>query len=94
MRFSTRITSGIAVCLMTIAPALAQNTANGGAADSQKQQTQGAPAGTVQPPQLGAANKQQTQGAPAGTVTSPQFGAAANKQQTAGAPAGTLPSQQ
>jgi hypothetical protein len=93
MRFYTRFATGMAVCLLTVAPALAQDAPKATTSDPQKQETQGVPAGTT-PPQYGAAaNKQQTQGVPAGTMP-PQYGAnSATKQQTQGVPAGTTPTQ-
>src|ERR1700722_18248939 len=92
MKFYTCLASGIAVCLLTVAPAFAQNMDNSTTPDSKKQETQGLPAGTM-PPQYGAnASKQQTQGLPPDTAPA-QYGANASKQQTQGLPAGTTPRQ-
>jgi hypothetical protein len=68
--------------------AFAQDMGNGMTPASQKQQTQGVPAGTT-PTQYGA-KKQQTQGVPAGTMPT-QYGAM--KQHTQGVPAGSRPPQ-
>jgi hypothetical protein len=71
MKFSTGLVVALAAGLIAVTPALAQSntdTAKPTATDSMsnKQKTQGAPAG-FQPQQYGtAASKQKTQGAPAG----------------------------